>query len=263
MTPLQAYQTRGFYAPLQALTERQAVRHRRLLEAAERRVGPLHYRAKIHTILKSPYQLATHPVILDMVAEILGEDILLYDSAYIIKEPRSEAFVSWHQDLAYWGLDGDAQVSVWLALSAADEVSGCMRMLPGSHLHGQRAHDISHTDKNNVLLQSQRINDVDETAAVHCPLRPGQASLHHGWTLHCSAPNRGDARRIGYNIQYIAPHVRQTKSPGMSAMLVRGKDRFGYYEPEIPPRRNLEPAAMRERDRRDQLYRDTAGRPNN
>lgn len=43
------------------------------------------------------------------------------------EEAGSSSHVSWHQDLTYWGLDGGAQVSMWLALSPATAESGCMR----------------------------------------------------------------------------------------------------------------------------------------
>lgn len=253
------YEKQGFLSPLTILSAAQAARHRRHIEDAERHIGPAHYKAKMHTILKSPCELATHPDILDVVEQILGADILLYNTTYIIKEPRTQAHVSWHQDLTYWGLDCDDQVSVWLALSAADEQSGCMRMIPGSHVGGRRAHDISQDDKNNVLFQSQEVRDVNEQDAVYCPLAPGQASFHHGWTLHSSLPNRSDDRRIGLNIQYIAPHVRQTKLPGSSALLVRGEDRFGHYQAETRATRDLDPAALAWREQQDELHTRIAG----
>lgn len=253
------YDRQGFLSPVDVLSESEAARHRRRLEDAERAIGPLHYLAKAHTILRSPHELATHPRMLDVVEAILGPDILLYNTTFIIKEAGAPAHVSWHQDLTYWGLDGDAQVSAWLALSRADEESGCMRMLAGSHLGGARAHETSENDPHNVLFQAQRVADVDESAATLCALAPGQASFHHGWTLHCSAPNRGADRRIGLNIQYIAPHIRQTKLPGYSALLVRGEDRFGHYESETPAARDLDPAAMAWRQRMDDLHHRIAG----
>ena len=224
------------------------------MEDVEQQIGPVHYMAKMHTILRSPYELVVHPNILDVVEQILGPNILLYNATYIIKEPNTPTHVSWHQDLTYWGLDGDDQVSVWLALSVADEKSGCMRMMPGSHINGRMNHDNSEEDDNNVLFQSQKVHGVHEQDAVYCQLKPGQASFHHGWTLHSSLPNRSNDRRIGLNIQYIAPHVRQTKLPGYSALLVRGVDRFHYYEEETPATRNLDPAALAWRKQQDQLH---------
>lgn len=66
------------------------------------------------------------------------------------------------------------------------------------------------TDGTNVLDNDQYVDAVDDTDAVLCPLRPGEASFHHGWTLYSSRPNQSGDRRIGLNIQYLSPSVRQT-----------------------------------------------------
>ena len=80
-----------------------AARHRAALEQGEAQLGPLHYIDKVHTVMMSPYELTTHPAVLAVVESLIGPDILLYNSTYIIKEPGSDAFVAWHQDLTYWG----------------------------------------------------------------------------------------------------------------------------------------------------------------
>ena len=250
------YEQQGFLSPVDVLTPAAVSRHRRALERAEAEIGPLHYLNKIHTVLTSAAELASHPAVLDVVEQLIGPDILVYNSAYIVKEPRTATHVSWHQDLTYWGLDSDRQVSLWLALSDAGVEAGCMRMIPGSHLAGGLEHITGEDDPDNVLFQRQRVADIDEAAALACPLRPGQASLHHGWLLHASAPNRGGDRRIGFNVQYIAPDVRQVKRAGFSAWRVRGEDRFGYYADETPASRDLEPAALARREQLEQLYRE-------
>lgn len=238
-----AYDRDGYVSGVEVVSEAEAAAHRARMEAAEAETGPLHYKAKAHTFLTSPWELATHPRVLDMVEAILGPDILLYDVQYIVKEPHAASHVSWHQDLTYWGLSDDAQVSMWLALSPATALSGCMRMVPGSHRQGVFDHKAT-DDADNVLLQGQTVEGVAEETAVMCPLRPGEASFHHGWTLHASMPNRSDDRRIGLNAQFLAPHVRQTKHDGDSAILVRGEDRFDHFGADIPAERDLDPAAL-------------------
>ena len=57
---------------------------------------------------------------------------------------------------------------MWLALSDADEISGGMRMIPGSHKLGQINHETG-SYSNNVLLQSQTVQNVDESQAVLVP----------------------------------------------------------------------------------------------
>ncbi len=222
----------GFVSPIRLITEREAAGHRAKFEAVESQHGSQHYKSKMHTLLDFTADLATHPKVLDTVEQLLGPDILLFDVTYIVKEPHSASYVSWHQDLTYWGLANDKQVSMWLALSPATEVSGCMRMVSGSHKQGKLDHeDID--DESNVLFRGQSVSGVTEEQAVMCPLQPGEASFHHGWTLHASMPNRSDERRIGFNVQYIHPSARQTLHDLDTATLVRGEDSFGHYTPDI------------------------------
>ena len=256
------YHRDGFISGIPILTETEALHHREQLEQAEAALGhSLHYLNKVHTAMRSPYVLATHPRLLDIVEGILGPDIILYNVTYIIKEPNSRAFVSWHQDLTYWGFDGSDQVSAWLALSPANARSGCMQMIPGSHLEGVRDQETA-DDPDNVLLQSQTITNVDESLAVTCELEPGEVSLHHGWTVHCSRPNLSDDRRIGLNAQYIRPSMRQTKSDHDSALLVRGADKFGYYRQDLAAQSWLEKDAAQQLAIASEEYQEIAGRAN-
>lgn len=221
------YRRDGVASPVAVIEPAAAAEHRSALEAAEAQFGPLHYRNKIHTLVPSAFELATLRAVLDVVEDLIGPDVLLYNSTYIIKEPGADAFVAWHQDLTYWGLsDDDAQVSMWLALAPASAESGCMEMLPGSHADGRRDHTEVGGDAN-VLLLGQRIAEVDSAGARHYPLAPGQASFHHGWTVHRSGPNRSEDRRIGLNVQYLAAHNRPASRA--TAALVLGEDRYGYF----------------------------------
>jgi len=88
-------------------------------------------------------------------------------------------------------------------------------------------------------LLGQQIPDVDETAAIACELAPGEASFHHGWTIHTSYPNTTDDRRIGLNVQYVAPHNHHA-GDDLTATLVRGEDRHGHYGSERQPESELD-----------------------
>ena len=252
------YERDGYASGIEFLTEEEALHHRQKLETAETSFGNMHYKSKIHTLLTSPLELATMPSVLDVVEQLIGPDILLYNVTYIIKEPQTASHVSWHQDLTYWGLSHDDQVTLWLALSPATEVSGCMRMIPGSHKHGVYKHEAT-DDENNVLLQGQTIKGVDEEKALMCPLKTGEASFHHGWTLHASMPNNSNDRRIGLNVQYLASHVRQTKHDLDTAMLVRGKDPYKNFGEDIPAEADLDPAAIKRQAELEARYIEIAG----
>ncbi len=227
------YEKDGYFSPLDIVSPEVALKHRSTLEGIEQQYGAMHYQYKLHTFMQFPLQLATHPTLLDTVEKLIGPDILLYNTTFVIKEAHSESHVSWHQDLTYWGLDSDAQVSAWIALTDVTEENGCMYMVPGSHKNGMREH-ITTVDSTNVLLNGQTIQGVDASKAHPLCLLPGQASLHHGWTIHTSMPNRSNDRRIGLNIQYLATSVRQVKSDYDTAMLVRGVDAYQNFGTDHP-----------------------------
>ena len=227
----EAYRRDGAVFPISIMSEAAARAHRGRLEAAEAERGTLHYMVKPYLVFSSAREIALDPVLLDAVEDILGPDSLLWDSGYVIKPAQDRHHVSWHQDLTYWGLDSDKLVTAWVALTPSTPTNGGMRYLPGSHETGVQAHRDTYSD-DNILHRGQEVAGVDEDAAVDIVLAPGQASLHHGWVLHASAPNGSADRRIGLTFQYLDPGTRQTLTDRESAMLVRGRDRYGHFRPE-------------------------------
>jgi ectoine hydroxylase-related dioxygenase (phytanoyl-CoA dioxygenase family) len=118
-----------------------------------------------------------------------------------------------------------------------------MKFIAGTH----RA-QVQHADtfdQNNLLTRGQEIAvKVDEAKAIHVELKPGQASLHHVLLFHGSEPNQSDGRRIGLAVRYIPTRLKQAVGQRDWATLVRGKDRYGHFEPEHVPKRDLEPEAL-------------------
>ena len=86
----QAYWDLGLVSGIPVGSPEEATDHRGHLENAEREMGhALHYHSKVHTLLKSPLELATHPALVDVVEAVLGPDVMLYNVTYIIKEPKT------------------------------------------------------------------------------------------------------------------------------------------------------------------------------
>jgi ectoine hydroxylase-related dioxygenase (phytanoyl-CoA dioxygenase family) len=243
---LKSYQRHGFYAPLRVFSAGEAREFRRRLEAHEAKAGaPLQgkWRVKTHLLFTWADQLVHHRAILDAVEDVIGPDILCWNTNFFIKEAQSPGFVSWHQDAAYWGLEPEEVVSAWVALTHSNLESGCMKAIPGSHTQSHFPHvDTFHQD--NLLTRGQEIAvDVDESKAVNLILEPGEISLHDIKLVHGSAPNLSQDRRIGLAIRYLPTHVRQTKERD-SAMLVRGADRYRHFDLEPRPRADLDEAAL-------------------
>ena len=244
----------GFFSPLCLFDKSTALSYRGILETVEQKTGSLNYRYKIHTVVEMAYKLASNKELLDSVGVLLGPNILLYNTSFVIKEPHSKAHISWHQDLTYWGFNDDKQVAAWIALSDATEENGCMHMIPGSHKGGQLPHRTT-KDSNNLLHHGQTIEGVSEEQSRCIPLNAGEASLHHGWTMHTSYPNKSDDRRIGLTINYISTDMFQTQTEHDSAMLVRGVDHYNHFKIDTPSSTIFDENAWnKQKDYEDLLY---------
>jgi non-heme Fe2+,alpha-ketoglutarate-dependent halogenase len=243
---IRQYQGNGYFSPIQVLSPAQADGYRRKLEANEAsgRLPAGGLRSKSHLLLTWVDEIVRHSRVLDAVESIVGPDILVWGTSFFIKEPRNRSFVSWHQDLTYWGLEPADIVTAWIALSASTSRNGAMRVIPGTHT----TEVVPHKDTfaaDNLLSRGQEIGaEVDDAKAVTLELEPGEMSLHHVKLVHGSEPNPSDTRRIGLAIRYIPTNVRQTAGMTDSAMLVRGVDVFGHFHAEEPPLADLSDAAI-------------------
>ncbi len=262
------YARDGFVFPLDIMTRAEAEALRADLEQGEaelagdpQRLGLL--RGFPARVLPSFDRLVRHPKMVEAARAVLGSDVMVWGSGLFIKEANAPSYVSWHQDLTYWGLDKAEETTIWVALSPTTEESGCMRFIPGSH----REQILPHADSfaaDNLLTRGQEIQvEVDEDAAVDIVLQPGQASLHHGYLFHASGPNTTGDRRIGAAIRYIAPSMRARSGPETEVMLVAGEDHFGHFTIVPPPDRRMDDADFEriaaDSERRGRILFDGAG----
>jgi non-haem Fe2+, alpha-ketoglutarate-dependent halogenase len=243
---VQRYRKAGYLAPIQALSTIEAAELRAKLEAFEAGSGPLSgkLRQKSHLLFTWLNDLIRHQRILDAVEDIIGPDILCWGTSFFIKEPHNPAFVSWHQDSTYWGLEPADIVTAWVALSDSTTENGAMRVVPGSHTMAQVPHrDTFRSD--NLLSRGQEIMvDVDDSQAATLTLAAGEMSLHHVRLIHGSEPNPSGQRRIGFAIRYLPTYVRQVAGPHDWATLVRGVDRHGNFELEQRPDADMSESAQ-------------------
>ena len=126
----------GYLCPLRVLTKEQEDHTRAGLEALLNRHGgqlPHLFRHKLHLMYDWADALIHNQAILDAVENVLGPDILCWTSNVLVKNAGDSAFVSWHQDAFYWGLEPNEVVTVWVALTPSTPESGCVQVIPGTH----------------------------------------------------------------------------------------------------------------------------------
>jgi non-heme Fe2+,alpha-ketoglutarate-dependent halogenase len=241
---IDTYWKDGCVFPIRVMSEEAALEIRARLEAFEKAAGgPLKgdLRHKSHLLFSWLGDLVRQEKIVDAIEDLYGPDLLCWTTNFFIKEANNPAFVSWHQDSTYWGLDRPDVVTAWIALTPSNEANGAMGFIPGTHKKDQ----IPHRDtfaKNNLLTRGQEVAvEVDEKDAVTIELRPGEMSLHHVRLVHGSPPNPSNDRRIGFAIRYIPTSVSQVAGED-SATLVRGTDTHHHFAPEPRPTRDMDPA---------------------
>ena len=236
---MSAYERDGFVFPVPAISEAEAERYRSELESAET-MATTDLDRKIlfgfaNIVLPFVDEITRLPQVTSAVAEVLGPDLLVLGASFFVKEPHSPAFVSWHQDLTYWELDDVAEVTAWIALTAATTENGCMHFVRGSHQRDVVAHRDTFAPDNMLSRGQELAIDVAPEDAVDVVLDAGEMSLHHGHMFHGSKSNASADRRIGLAVRYIAPSMRQIGGHKTFATLVAGDDRFGNFRPFSRP----------------------------
>ena len=191
-------------------------------------------------IAREFFEYATEPTFLDIVAQLIGPDIILWASTVFGKPPREGLEVPWHQDGQYWPIRPRATVTMWIALDDATVENGCMRVIPGTHRMGDFSHEVSDREDlvlNNVLDDPR----LDLATARDVVLEAGQFSLHDIGIVHGSQPNRSSRRRAAFAIRYMPSTSHYDRSLAMGGgsstapvefprrpiWLVRGVDRCG------------------------------------
>ena len=229
---LNNYKKKGYISPVNALSSSEAKEIRDEIEKIEKKwPGALEGLNRNYIHLLSPIfnKVCLNKNILDAVESIIGQNILICGTTLFIKNPNEKGFVSFHQDAKYIGLEPHNWVTVWLAVTDANEKNGCMRMLSGSHKEDLKYHE-QKFDENNLLTRGQTIKDIslDKTDAII--LEAGQISLHHPKIVHGSGLNYSNDRRIGFVIQsYIGTNVKQVIGK-MFVQKARGDDRYKFHE---------------------------------
>lgn len=147
--------------------------------------------------------VARRPEILDMVEQIIGNNIALWNSSFFAKPARVGTKTPWHQDGEYWPIKPLATCTVWIAIDAATPDNGCLKVIPGSHRN--KALAAHHENNADGLALNLELNadQFDESQAANIELEPGQVSLHDVYLYHGSEANQSEHPRRGMTLRYM------------------------------------------------------------
>ncbi len=151
----------------------------------------------------------------------------LMDSPYVhfwedttfVKSPGTRQRTAFHQDLAYFQIEGDECLIVWIPLDPASLKNGVVQYVRGSHLwEPEYAPNVFVSQTTTRGSTGPRLPDIeaspDDYDLVHFDVEPGDVIIHHVRTIHGAAGNPSDDMRRAISFRYCGASVRYFDRPG-------------------------------------------------
>jgi ectoine hydroxylase-related dioxygenase (phytanoyl-CoA dioxygenase family) len=165
-----------------------------------------------------------------------AEHVRLWHDQALYKLPGGDATEP-HQDVSYWPMVERNAGTLWIALEEVTEEMGAMNFIPGSHKTGIDSYEYtieaSINKSHDLLAESQKIINAEP---VVYNLKPGDATFHHGLTIHYTRPNNTLKTRKGMTIIYFSDGVRYAgNSPARDHFCAAGSENMQPIATERTP----------------------------
>ncbi|MFN0026435.1 MAG: phytanoyl-CoA dioxygenase family protein [Acidimicrobiales bacterium] len=204
-------------------------------------IGPHLPGGGIHGLHTGPafLDVATDPGLLDIMEQIMGPDLILWNTVMFYKRQQGGPVTPWHRDAFAYPIEPLATTSVWIAVTESALDNGCMRYIPRSHAAREAGEHDREPRPGQMFSGNLKPGGFDESSAVDVPLEPGQMVLFDVFTIHGARANEAVAPRAGLACRYMPgtsvyrhgnAEVRDQPGYGHESralMLVRGQDRTG------------------------------------
>ncbi len=232
------FAARGFLGPITILSADSA---RQLKRTLAKSPAPDTWAKGAAVTCADYYEIATHPAILDRVASLLGEDVMLCGANLAEREPGQ--IHHWHADVHVANPIGRA-VTVWLGLENVNQESA-LHLLPGSHTFGvcplecaqreeKSATQITEEDVVNWACEVQPNSHI-----LKLDIGDGDALFFDGRMWHGSHNTNSQKWRTALLLHYATPDkpirmhqavhqwpFRYIDDPQPPCQMVRGTDCF-------------------------------------
>lgn len=141
-----------------------------------------------------------------VAAQLMGcSGVRLYHDQALFKEPGG-GHTPWHQDQAYWPLDTNDTITMWMPLVDVPAEVGSMTFASGSQQRGDLGRFII-GDESEAKF-GELVEQLGLPTTTHGVMRAGDATFHRGWTLHRAPANPTGLLRSVMTIIWFADGTR-------------------------------------------------------
>ncbi len=202
------------------------------------------HKFKSHLIFPWMTKLVNNIKIIEIAKEILGENILCWNSIIFFKKANTNNFVGWHEDKTYWQLKNDNVITFSLALTKSNKKNGCLKILKNKRKVIYETKDI----KNNMLARGQNAIISKNEDFNYIELNPGECSIFNQDVVHGSDPNNSMDDRMLVALRYISTD-NFTKNNHTTGYLVSGVDKYNFYKKEPIPNKKFDKKCLKFHDK--------------
>jgi ectoine hydroxylase-related dioxygenase (phytanoyl-CoA dioxygenase family) len=140
----------------------------------------------------------------DAAAALQGAAVRYWRDEVLRKMPAGHAASAptpWHQDHPYTPFDRTGRPQFWIALADVPPERGSLSFLSGSHRWGVLGRAFNDGSEAMKARIASVVGEYPQSPPLH--LRPGDATVHDGMTIHSAGPNRTDEPRWAYVVQFF------------------------------------------------------------
>lgn len=166
----------------------------------------------------------------------------LYEDSILVKEPGTAERTAFHQDIAYFHVEGSQICTSWVPLDPVTLENGALQFIRGSHLWQQRFRP-NHFVSTLALAgtEGEEVPDFHKDRRGHEVLvfdtEPGDLTVHHARTIHGAPGNQSATqRRRAVSVRYCGEDARYYKRRGapLKPHQERVADGDGLGGPDCP-----------------------------
>lgn len=217
----------GILGPFDLLTIKEAKRFKRRIRRESRRSGPDNDNNGFrHLDCPSVWELCARDEIVERIAQLLGDDLILWRT-HLFWKHRREREIPWHQDASNWPIQPGNTITAWIALDDANKRNGCMEMLPGQNSRQIEQHQSPGFERFRYQID---LEQIDVTRSEYVEVRAGQFVIFDDLIPHRSGLNRTWHDRLAIAMRVTQPSVpidSQQLFPDYEVLLLRGTHEQG------------------------------------